>query len=54
MDKVASNEYIFEIDCEHTIKGIGGREVSIDYSLYFNIVLYIWATIIPTIYLLRI
>ncbi|PWA82982.1 SU(VAR)3-9-4-like protein (chloroplast) [Artemisia annua] len=26
MDKVASNEYIFEIDCEHTIKGIGGRE----------------------------
>nr|GFD05969.1 histone-lysine N-methyltransferase, H3 lysine-9 specific SUVH4-like isoform X1 [Tanacetum cinerariifolium] len=26
MDKVASNEYIFEIDCEQTIKGIGGRE----------------------------
>nr|GEV50952.1 histone-lysine N-methyltransferase, H3 lysine-9 specific SUVH4 [Tanacetum cinerariifolium] len=34
MDKVASNEYIFEIDCEQTIKGIGGREVSIDYSFY--------------------
>ncbi|GKB52943.1 histone-lysine N-methyltransferase, H3 lysine-9 specific SUVH4 isoform X1, partial [Tanacetum coccineum] len=26
MDKVTSNEYIFEIDCEQTIKGIGGRE----------------------------
>ncbi|GJU74420.1 histone-lysine N-methyltransferase, H3 lysine-9 specific SUVH4 isoform X1 [Tanacetum coccineum] len=26
MDKVDNNEYIFEIDCEQTIKEIGGRE----------------------------
>lgn len=28
MDSVLENNYIFEIDCLQTIKGLGGREVS--------------------------
>ena len=27
MDSVLENNYIFEIDCLQTIKGLGGREV---------------------------
>lgn len=27
LEDISENDYIFEIDCWHTMKGIGGREV---------------------------
>lgn len=34
LDNAIGNEYIFDIDCLHTIKGEGGREVKIQLLFY--------------------
>jgi hypothetical protein len=37
VDSVLENNYIFEIDCLQTIKGLGGREVLISKALNISI-----------------
>jgi euchromatic histone-lysine N-methyltransferase len=46
LDNSVENDYIFDIDCLHTINGIDGREVTIQkytplFEIYFDILNYI-------------
>lgn len=34
MENASENNYIFDIDCLQTMRGLGGREVSIGYSAF--------------------